>query len=518
MTSPGVRGSQTTAVSASASEAPAPATGQEWLRGLDWRQFEDLVGAAYRLQGFTVLPTSPGADGGIDLVLTRGAERIFVQCKHWKAWQVGAPVVRELFGLVVANRATRGIVVTSGTFSREAVEFARQSGTELLDGPAVLALLAAGYADRLGVSGQPSPVAPPRADATGTPSCPVCLSPMVLHRARRGPQAGSLFWGCVRFPGCRGTREAAPGTQLPPTQRQIVRRRRAGRQLLIGLLTVAVGLLVVLPISTVLLRSMFDATTSPARAVQPGAAASPSTSTAAGIKGVGEQPMDIAVDAEGKRLYTANYVSGNVTVIDAATMTVADTIDTPGKPVGVAVGGSTLYVADRDGKKVYAVNLKTKKTITTFSTGRGASDIAVDSSAGRLFVSHEDGTIRSYSTTSGRPLANLRAASGTSLAVDTSEHKLYANTGLGSLYIYGGKTLKRTAISHASPGGLAVDPKRQRLYFVYGSQLRERNLLTGNERTINLGVDAQSVAVDPATRTAFVADANTSDVRAVSLK
>jgi hypothetical protein len=54
----------------------------EWLRSLSWREFEDLIGRAYRLQGYEVLATAHGADGGIDLILTRGAERIFVQCKH----------------------------------------------------------------------------------------------------------------------------------------------------------------------------------------------------------------------------------------------------------------------------------------------------------------------------------------------------------------------------------------------------------------------------------------------------
>jgi len=504
---------------AAPSEPATAASGRAWLRDLDWRQFEELIGAAYRLQGFTVLPTSPGADGGIDLILTRGPERIFVQCKHWKAWQVGAPVIRELFGIVVANRATRGIVATSGTFSREAVEFARQSGTELLDGTAVLALLAAGDAYRLGVAGQTGSFAPPQAEASGTPSCPVCLSPMVLHRARRGTQAGSLFWGCVRFPGCRGTREAAPGTQLAPAHRQVARQRRGRRQPSLVPLVVSLSVLVVLPLGAVLVGGMLQAVaTSPARIIQSGSAASPSATTAASIKGMGEQPMDIAVDAKGRRLYTANYVSGDLTVIDAATMTVVDTIDTPGTPVGVAVGGSTLYVADRAGKKVYAINLKTKKTTRTFATGHGASDIAVDSSAERLFVSHDDGTTHSYSTASGRSLTNLRTASGGSLAVDTSEHKLYANTGLGSLYTYDTRTLKITATTFGSSGGLAVDSKRQRLYVVYGSRLRERNLMTRNERTIDLEIDAQSVAVDPATRAAFVVDADAKAVQTVSVR
>lgn len=36
--------------------------------------------------------------------------------------------------------------------------------------------------------------------------CPSCGSSMVRRTARRGPNAGNAFWGCSRYPGCRGTR------------------------------------------------------------------------------------------------------------------------------------------------------------------------------------------------------------------------------------------------------------------------------------------------------------------------
>lgn len=48
---------------------------------------------------------------------------------------------------------------------------------------------------------------------------------MVLRRARRGPNAGNDFWGCVQFPHCRGTRSVVvdeavdepPDTDAPPS-------------------------------------------------------------------------------------------------------------------------------------------------------------------------------------------------------------------------------------------------------------------------------------------------------------
>ncbi len=38
--------------------------------------------------------------------------------------------------------------------------------------------------------------------------CPLCDGPMVLREARQGSTAGRKFWGCARFPDCRGTRNA----------------------------------------------------------------------------------------------------------------------------------------------------------------------------------------------------------------------------------------------------------------------------------------------------------------------
>jgi restriction system protein len=42
-------------------------------------------------------------------------------------------------------------------------------------------------------------------DSTGV-LCPKCGSPMVLRTARKGSRAGQQFWGCSRFPHCRGVR------------------------------------------------------------------------------------------------------------------------------------------------------------------------------------------------------------------------------------------------------------------------------------------------------------------------
>ena len=38
------------------------------------------------------------------------------------------------------------------------------------------------------------------------PNCASCGKPMALRTARKGPRAGSQFWGCTGYPECKGTR------------------------------------------------------------------------------------------------------------------------------------------------------------------------------------------------------------------------------------------------------------------------------------------------------------------------
>ena len=113
------------------------------IDGMSWQDFELLVGEAFRLQGYKVKETgSGGADGGIDLQLTKNGETFLVQCKQWKAFSVGVTVVRELFGVMAAQGAAGGFVVTSGRFTQQAKSFASGRNLQLIDGPRLFDMIA----------------------------------------------------------------------------------------------------------------------------------------------------------------------------------------------------------------------------------------------------------------------------------------------------------------------------------------------------------------------------------------
>jgi len=180
-------------------------TGLDSIRAMSWQQFETLVAEAYRREGYAVEETGGGGpDGGIDLILHKGGGAFLVQCKHWRAFRVGVKEVRELLGLVTAEAAAGGTLVTSGGFTPDAKDFARGKPLQLVDGPRLAQLV------RVAQMGQPTGPTTSRAvekatDGAVPPACPACGRRMVLRTSKRGSAVGSRFWGCSAYPGCRGT-------------------------------------------------------------------------------------------------------------------------------------------------------------------------------------------------------------------------------------------------------------------------------------------------------------------------
>jgi restriction system protein len=165
------------------------------ILNIGWREFEDLVAEAYRRKGYMVTETAVGADGGVDIILKKGTEKILVQCKQWRMKKVGVKVVRELYGVVSAEGASEGIVISSGIFTQEARAFARGKPLELIDGTGLLKMITEVQKRQMPVQAESKDIL-----------CPFCGNSMVVRTAKKGHRAGDKFWGCSSFPKCRGTR------------------------------------------------------------------------------------------------------------------------------------------------------------------------------------------------------------------------------------------------------------------------------------------------------------------------
>lgn len=171
-------------------------TGLDSLRAMNWREFEMLVGEAFRRRGYAVEETGlGGADGGIDLILHKDGRRELVQCKQWRSMQVNVSVVREMWGLAAHHGVDAVKIVSVGEFTRDAVAFARGKPIDLINGSRLVELVREVRAISRLEANEPA--------ATGTSICPVCSAEMMVRRNRT---TGQSFWGCSKYPRCRGTR------------------------------------------------------------------------------------------------------------------------------------------------------------------------------------------------------------------------------------------------------------------------------------------------------------------------
>jgi energy-coupling factor transporter ATP-binding protein EcfA2 len=98
------------------------------IHGITPREFEELVAELFQKEGYTVDVTKQTHDGGKDLFIIEnrrvGKFIYYVECKRNAPDRpVGVNIIRELYGTVMADRVTAGIVVTSSYFSDSAKVF-----------------------------------------------------------------------------------------------------------------------------------------------------------------------------------------------------------------------------------------------------------------------------------------------------------------------------------------------------------------------------------------------------------
>ncbi|MFZ1040042.1 MAG: restriction endonuclease [Anaerolineales bacterium] len=88
-------------------------------------QFEKMVVELYEIRCYSAKLTGTTGDHGVDVVVqTPKGEKWIIQCKKWRG-SVGEPVVREFFGTMHHEKADRGLLVTTGRFTRQAHEWAK---------------------------------------------------------------------------------------------------------------------------------------------------------------------------------------------------------------------------------------------------------------------------------------------------------------------------------------------------------------------------------------------------------
>jgi restriction system protein len=118
------------------------------LASMDWEDFENLIREVFEREfqsnGGEVRVTQASRDGGVDAIAfdpdpIRGG-KIVIQAKRYTN-TVGVSAVRDLFGTVNHEGATKGILVTTADYGPDAYEFAKGKPISLLSGANLLYLL-----------------------------------------------------------------------------------------------------------------------------------------------------------------------------------------------------------------------------------------------------------------------------------------------------------------------------------------------------------------------------------------
>lgn len=113
----------------------------EWslplLCSLDGRRFRDLGASFFSEIGFRPITAADPSTAGVDLWLYGEDEAHAVgavQCLPWGSDSIGIRQVREFFDLMTVEKIENGVLLTTGTFTEEAVAFAIGKKLELISG------------------------------------------------------------------------------------------------------------------------------------------------------------------------------------------------------------------------------------------------------------------------------------------------------------------------------------------------------------------------------------------------
>jgi restriction system protein len=114
------------------------------LMDLTPSEFESLIANLFQKMGLDTKLTRASKDGGVDCVAFDPRPifggKVVIQAKRYKN-TVGVSAVRELFGTMINEGASKGILVTTSGYGKAAFEFAADKPIELLDGGNLLYLL-----------------------------------------------------------------------------------------------------------------------------------------------------------------------------------------------------------------------------------------------------------------------------------------------------------------------------------------------------------------------------------------
>lgn len=109
------------------------------LASIDEFEFEKLIAALWKVQGWRTRVTANSGDRGIDVIATKKRpfrQKVLIQAKKYQEGnKVGSPEIQQYAGLKQQESdADQVVVVTTSSFTRQAQDIAQDLNVKLIDG------------------------------------------------------------------------------------------------------------------------------------------------------------------------------------------------------------------------------------------------------------------------------------------------------------------------------------------------------------------------------------------------
>lgn len=196
------------------------------------------------------------------------------------------------------------------------------------------------------------------------------------------------------------------------------------------------------------------------------------------LRGVSD-PEQLAVSADGKRLYVASEDTGQGIVLDAADGHVLAKLPVGGEPEGVTLSpnGRHVYMTSEEEHHVAVIDTAANRVVATLEVGQRPRFTEFSDDGALAFVSGEnDGSITVIDARALKVLRTIRLEGALTrpvgMVVSHDSKRLYAVTGRGrnllELDIATGKVLRTVEVG-PRPWGVALSPAGDVLYTANGN-------------------------------------------------
>jgi serine/threonine-protein kinase len=250
----------------------------------------------------------------------------------------------------------------------------------------------------------------------------------------------------------------------------------------------------------------------------------PPTPSVVGEIEIGRSPRNLAITADGRRLYATNRDDNTVSVVDTSKDEVVDTmkVSAGAGPEGIALSpdGKTSFVVDNDAGAVDVIDNASGAVRRTIPVDVSPTDIAVAADGTAWVTTTDGGALYALDT---RQVEQALSADGRpqSLALSRDGSTAYVTDGgTGSLLVVdttGPRIVDRIRVG-AGPDGVALSPDGKTAYVVDidDNALSVVDLGSRTEvAKVDVGQRPISVAVLPDGRTAYVTNNGSDSVSVI---